>query len=314
MRVIAQAWLVLCGLLAVAVLPARAEHQFQFSDCADSLRKSISFVQVDSYDFITKSPLKVKGKLTLPVDWQRGRCATPKHRVAAVVILHGSSGIDFRGNFYSEALTDAGIATLEIDMWEARGITSGAGRPPLPMYTYPDAFAALAYLAAFPGIDPQRIGVLGFSWGGVMAMASATEGVVSQFGGGQLRFKAHVAHYPICYAYNNPRIPNSEFGSAAGNPLTGAPILVEIGDQDDYDKGAGPCQALQAGLAANEQTLMRVNVYPGAYHAWDRLLVPTTEQDPFANLGLGGPVRIVPNVADAYASRTRVVAFFRHAL
>lgn len=313
MRTIAQSSFVLFGILMAGSAIA-ADPDRRSADCSRDPHSLISFVEVDSFDLIAQAPLKVKGKLTLPVEWRHGQCRPPKQDVAAVVILHGTAGVDFRGNFYAEALVEAGIATLEIDMWEARGITDVANRPPLPLYTYPDAFAALAFLSAYPGIDPQRIGVLGFSWGGVITMASATEGVVAQFGGGQLRFKAHVAHYPICYAYNNPYIPNSEFGSQAGNPLTGAPILIEIGDKDGYDDGAGPCLALRAGLTAAEQPLVRVIVYQGAYHAWDRLLVPGTEADPFAHLGLGGLVDHVPNVDFAYRARERVVGFFQRNL
>ena len=38
-----------------------------------------------------------------------------------MLILHGSAGVDSRGDFYARALNAAGIATLEIDYWEARG-------------------------------------------------------------------------------------------------------------------------------------------------------------------------------------------------
>jgi dienelactone hydrolase len=227
-----------------------------------------------------------------------------------VLILHGSAGVDSRGDFHAEALNAAGFATLQIDMWEARHVTGVASRPPLPAYTYPDAFRALAFLSAYPGIDPARIGVMGFSWGGVVTMASATQGVAGAVGGA-LRFKAHVAHYPVCYAYNNPAIPNSQFGSNAGNPLTGAPILIQIGDEDDYDEGAGPCVALKSALVPSEQKVLSVVTYPGAYHAWDRLMIPVTETDPFGHLGAGGAVEIVPSVDQAYAARAKAVAFFR---
>jgi dienelactone hydrolase len=309
MHTVARSFSVQFGLLFASVF-AIADPGPAGRDC----RPLISFVEVDSFDVVAGAPLKVKGKLTVPAERHRGACAAPRHDVPAVVILHGTAGVDFRGNFYAEALTDTGFATLEIDMWEARGVTDISGRPPLPAYTYPDAFAALAFLSAYPGIDPQRIGVLGFSWGGVMSVATATENVVGMFGGGVLRFKAHVAHYPICYAYNNPYIPNSQFGSHAGNALTGAPIMIQIGDQDDYDMSAEPCQALQASLIASERALMRVVTYEGATHAWDALLVPAVWADPSSHLGLGGPVRHEPNVDAAYDARGRVVAFFRHHL
>jgi dienelactone hydrolase len=309
MRVIPRQVAAFLALLCSGV-GAVAASESAIPDCSWDARPATSFVEVDSIDVVTKTPLKVKGKLTLPVDWHRGLCGRHKHAVPAVVILHGSGGVDFRGNFYAEALNATGMATLEIDMWEARGIDSPAERPPHPAYTYPDAFGALAFLSTYPGIDATRVGVLGFSWGGVMSVASATEGVVAQFGGGVLRFKAHAAHYPVCYAYNSPYVPGSQFGTHAGNPLTGAPILIQIGEEDDYDMGSGPCQALKASLVASEQRLVSIVAYDGAAHAWDRLLVPTEVEDSFAHRGAGGVVRMVPDVAAAYQARDRVVRFF----
>ncbi|MFP5417927.1 MAG: dienelactone hydrolase family protein [Gammaproteobacteria bacterium] len=279
-------------------------------DCRYDSRPAITFVEVQSVDLQTRQPLKVKGKLNVPVPKRaQGDCHISRSGRPAVVILHGSAGVDSRSDFYARALNAEGIATLELDMWEARGIQTPADRPPLPAYNYPDAFGALAFLSAYPGIDPDRIGVIGFSWGGVITMASATQGVANQFGGA-LRFRAHVAHYPICYAYNNPYIPDSQFGSHAGNPLTGAPILIQIGDKDDYDESAAPCFALKNALIAPEKTLLEVASYAGAYHDWDRLLVPVVSQDPFAHLGAGGTVRLFPSVDQAYQAQKKAVRFF----
>jgi dienelactone hydrolase len=197
-------------------------------------------------------------------------------------------------------------------MWEARGLAGGGDRPVLPIVTYPDAFGALAFLSSHPSIDPDRIGVLGFSWGGVMTMASATEKytllLTSLLGDGH-RFKAHVAHYPVCYAYNLG-IPGTEFGGPGNNPLTGAPVLIQIGEEDDYDDGSAPCFALKASLPEAEQSIVEVVSYEGADHGWDRLLVPITVQDPFSHRLAGGEVEIVPNVDQAYESRNKVVRFF----
>jgi hypothetical protein len=38
-----------------------------------------------------------------------------------VLILHGSGGVDGRGAFYAKALQEAGIATLEITMFQPHG-------------------------------------------------------------------------------------------------------------------------------------------------------------------------------------------------
>lgn len=304
--------LVLSLVYALLAVFSHTAHAGDDPACRYDPRPVISFIEFPSLDLAQQppAPLTIKGKLQQPVEWQhRKRCFLPKQHAAAVLILHGSAGVDSRGDFYARALNAGGIATLEIDMWEARGVTGVANRPPLPLFTYPDAFGALAFLSAHPGVDPDRIGALGFSWGAVVTMASSTVGVATQFGGG-LRFKAHAAHYPICYAYNNPAIPGSNFGANAGNPLTGAPILVQIGTKDDYDEGAGPCLALKASLAPSEQDVLQVEAYDGAYHAWDRLQVPVTANDPFSHLGAGGTVEIVPDVEQAYAAQSRIVRFF----
>lgn len=274
--------------------------------CGKAWRPVISFVEFQSLDIEQQPPgeLTIKGKLTIPTryNWRKKNLQTG-NQLPAVVILHGSAGVDFRGNFYAKAFNAAGIATLEIDMWEARGISSAAERPQLPLFTYPDAFSALRFLSEHPNIDPERIGVIGFSWGGAVAMASASVPYASQFGG-PLRFAAHVAHYPICYAYNS-YIPGSEF-----TDLTGAPILIQVGDNDDYDEGSGPCQALVYSLEPDDQELLNVNTIEGAYHAWDRLQVPITVDDPFSHRGAGGEVEMIPDVEQAYKSRKSAVAFF----
>jgi dienelactone hydrolase len=108
-----------------------------------------------------------------------------------VLIVHGSAGIDSRGDFYEAALNEAGIATLQIDMWQARGYNAPGQRPAAIYLTYPDAFSALRFLSQQPNIDASRIGVLGFSWGGLVSMGAAERLYSSTYGNG-LTFKAHV--------------------------------------------------------------------------------------------------------------------------
>lgn len=317
-------------VLAAHAAPALADDD---DNCRRNARPTISFVEFQSPNLIINSSgqvvpnglLTVKGKLQIPADCRRAHERnSPRPGLPAVLILHGSSGVDARGDFHAESLHAAGIATLEIDMWEARGVSNGASRPALPALTYPDAFSALRFLGTQAGIDAQRVGVLGFSWGGVIAMASASNNVASAVGG-TLRFKAHVAHYPVCYAYNNPNIPYSAFGATAGNPLTGAPVLIQIGTQDDYDRattadnGAQRCINLKASLTAAEQRNIDVVTYDGAYHAWDKLQVSFKPYDPFGHLGAdrfnaAARIDIRPDVAKAHEARQRLVRFFERKL
>lgn len=317
------AWAAVAGL---AAMPAQATDDARFGPPA-AFAPDVSFIQFQSPNLTAPgTPLTIQGKLSMP---RRGDWHAPwghSHRkVPAVLILHGSAGIDARGDFYEAALNAAGIATLQIDMWQARGYTAPGQRPAAPILTYPDAFSALAFLAQQPGIDGNRVGVLGFSWGGVVSLGAAERLYAGQFGGGRT-FKAHVAHYPVCYPWNNAALLAQVRSTPAAYgvqwlSLTGAPVLIQIGTKDDYDNSAAPCEALaQAANAGNGGNIVTVNAYPGATHGWDRLMVPITVTDPFANQGsyfsTGVPpsVHLTPDADQGYQARARVVRFFEKKL
>lgn len=249
--------------------------------------------------FPTSAGLQVAGLLRTPRDLDQP--------CGAVLICHGSDGVDGRGEFYAGALNAAGLATLEIDMWAARGTARGAaGRPRSPMETLPDAFAALKLLGEQPEIDPARIGILGFSWGGVVTLLSATKGRADPLRGDRLGFAAHAAHYPVCYAYAaDPRMTLTD--------LTGAPILIQTGGADSYDHPDAGAK-LAAALSAQGTAPVRNITYPGATHGFDRDLPAQTINDPFAHNGAGGPVLMAFDPAAAQAAQTEVVSFFATAL
>jgi dienelactone hydrolase len=316
-------------LAAVAMLiatPARAGSEARFGPAP---RVAISFVKFQSPD-LSKPPgtmLTIQGKLSVPASAAPPSSSADqrsRRKVPAVLILHGSAGVDARGDFYETALNKAGIATLQIDMWQARSYSAPGQRPAAIFLTYPDAFSALAFLSQQPGIDAARIGVLGFSWGGLVSMGAAERLYSSTYGNG-LTFKAHVAHYPVCYAWNNAALlaklglTPAQFGVQWIN-LTGAPVLIQVGTQDGYDNGSAPCNALAAAVNPSHGGVVSVNAYPGATHAWDRLMVPTVVNDLFADQGSYFSTGAVPSVPfepdaeQAFQSRERVVRFFERSL
>ncbi|GAC1428180.1 MAG: hypothetical protein NVSMB6_28170 [Burkholderiaceae bacterium] len=257
----------------------------------------ISYVNFQSLD--PANPLTVSGRLRVPTE--------PAGKMPAVVVVHGSAGVDSRGQFYVEALNSAGIATLEIDMWAARGWLGGVtGRPRGVPETLPDAFGALKFLAAQPRIDAQRIAILGFSWGGVVSMLSATQPYAALHTGGMLKFAAHVANYPVCWVYN--RVPGYAF-----NSFTGSPVLIQAGALDSYDVDPSTCPNLVHSLLPSAQTFITAKVYSNAAHAFDRLAPPMTVTDPFSHQGRGGQVAFVPNPRAAHKARLTTVQFFEKA-
>lgn len=245
------------------------------------------------------APLTVAAQLRMP---------TPRQDpLPAVVIVHGSYGVDGRGEALAAALNAGGMATLEIDMWAPRRVAHPLGRPDHAAETLPDVFGALRYLTSRPEIDGARVGITGFSWGGVVSLLSATNRYVSEIvGAGGGRFAAHLAFYPVCWAYN--RRPGYEF-----RDLTGAPVLIQAGENDTYDRPSG-CPDMVAALSEADRRHVRVIVHPGATHAFDRMQPAVTVEDPHANEGSGGRVRFEPNPEVTARAHRQAVTFFREAL
>ena len=254
-----------------------------------------------TFDTLAEPHLRVAGLLRTPLNPE------PTAKVGAVLICHGSDGVDGRGEFYAPTLNAAGFATLEIDMWAARGTVRGAaGRPRSPVETLADVFGALKFLGNQPEIDLARIGIMGFSWGGVVTLLSAARRFADPLRGGAPGFAAHAAHYPVCYAYEaDPRM--------ALTGLTGAPILIQTGDADTYDHpDAG--DKLVASLAARGEAPVKGVTYRGATHGFDRDMPPQTINDPFAHNAAGGQVLMAFNQTAAEAARKEVIGFFQSAL
>ena len=243
-------------------------------------------------------PLTVAGRLQVPL-LEPGEAPMPG---PAVVICHGSDGVDGRGALHAQALNRAGIATLELDMWAARGTVRGAvGRPSSVPQTLPDAFAALSFLTRQPEVDPKRIAVMGFSWGGVVSLLSATRRYADVLAEPGTGFVAHAAFYPALWSYN--RAPGHEFAD-----LTGAAVLIQAGEADAYDD-PGVCEAFLSSLAPADRAHVTLVIHPGATHAFDRDLPAKTIHDPYAHNGRGGPVRFEFNPAATAAAQVRLVEF-----
>jgi dienelactone hydrolase len=183
-----------------------------------------------------------------------------------MVIAHGSGGVDVREAAWADRLGALGLATFVVDSFTPRNIRETAtdqGRLPTAA-NVADALAALRLLAPHPRIDPDRIGVIGFSKGGQVALYTALEpfrrGVLDD----DRRFAAHVALYPYC----------SDWYTAAR--VTGAPLLLLLGGRDDYTP-AEACRGYAEWFkgAAAETTVV---TYPNAYHDFDSERSPRFER------------------------------------
>jgi dienelactone hydrolase len=184
-----------------------------------------------------------------------------RDRYPAVIVVHGLGGYrDANEGLVAAELRKAGFATLTYDSFAARG-TTGAALQGSPGYLPPgvtDAYAALRLLSGEPRIDPDRIAIIGFSYGAEVAHLTAFETLRSALNPGPGRFAAHVAFYP-----------GGTFGAIAeANAYTGAPVLMLLGEKDDNLPVTKIENYLAYARAAGTPAPIETVIYPGAYHAW----------------------------------------------
>jgi uncharacterized protein len=255
--------------------------------------------------------------LAYPVDWNGksiligGRFQAPLNvagKIPAVIILHDTAGVKNNGAYFATALNRAGIATFEIDQWGGRGLPGGASSRPQHLGdNLPDVAGAYRLLIARPEIDAARIGLLGFSLGGIETMLLMTRRNSDAILGSGNHFKAALAFYPICWLYNH--VPGADFAE-----LVDAKIRILVGSEDDYDDGPGACEDLFRQLAPSDSRHVSLKVLAGATHIFDSLEGSYEFPDPASHRLKGGTVRVRANPAAREEARDDLVRFFTAAM
>jgi dienelactone hydrolase len=184
----------------------------------------------------------------------------PPRSVPAVVMLHGSAGVlAARELTYGKQLAAMGVAALVIDAFGARRDRGTSFTERLLNITevmlIADAYASLDYLAARPEIDPDRVVLIGFSYGAMATMYALNAQVAEKLGPSGRRFAGHVAYYGPCVTRFEDR------------RTTGAPLLMLYGDGDQIIDPRR-CDETAADFRAGGSEV-EVIVYPGAVHQWD---------------------------------------------
>src|SRR5206468_8543193 len=115
-------------------------------------------------------------------------------RLPAVILVHGSGGVNASHERWAQELNSIGVATLILDTFSGRGIVSTVNDQSqlhsLAMMV--DAYRALAILAEHPRIDRDRIAVIGFSKGAVASVYSSSRRFRELYGPPGVEFAAHI--------------------------------------------------------------------------------------------------------------------------
>lgn len=178
--------------------------------------------------------------------------------VPVMVIMHSSAGIsDASTGAWSRHFLQMGIATFVVDSFTPRGLKSSwADQSVLTdAGSAADGLKALEAVAKIPGVDVNRIGVIGFSRGGMAALHTSIKRVNNTILGrnSPLKFALHIAFYPACVRYGTPN---------------GQPTLVVLGDKD-FNHPVSACQNYVDELKQRGAKDVTFVVYPGATHGFD---------------------------------------------
>ncbi|MCP4317567.1 MAG: hypothetical protein GY789_16515 [Hyphomicrobiales bacterium] len=180
-------------------------------------------------------------------------------KLPAIVVLHGWGGLH-PPKCYNPAMARIsrwGYVTLLVD---SASEIRGSGYPTYE-YTTSDqarhAYGAAKFLASLPQVDPKRIGVLGWSTGGLSTIKAISD---SQFRGvAGPTFRAAATIYPIC-PINIARLD--------------VPLLLLIGAKDST-VSVTACREFATNVQSDKLQLV---FYPQADHKYDVPWTPAYRQ------------------------------------
>ena len=179
-------------------------------------------------------------------------------KIPAVVFIHGSGGQSPKHLVWIYALKSMGIATFQLDSFTPRGQDETVGSKQTTVSSgsmITDAYLALKLLSEHPGIDKNKIGIMGGSKGGIVALNAAWKPIRDEiFKDDDLKFAFHIPVYPLCMEFENL-------------DFTGSPILIMIGEKDDWTP-VEPCNRLYNELLSAGVDI-QIKIYPEAYHSFD---------------------------------------------
>ena len=213
-----------------------SKNPFSFQDIMTNLED-----QEDQLVYgILKMPYELKGEETVPL----------------VIAVAGSNGWAEHHHEYLEKYRKNGIATFELCSFQSRGISSTVGDQTTVTTAMMvlDAYSAFEVLVKNPMINPNKIGITGWSLGGGVSLFSAWQPLKNSINP-NLKFAAHLPLYPPCIVM--PTI--LDFGES--------PIHILIGELDNWTP-AKACEELVNELGGNSN--IELTIYPNSHHSFDR--------------------------------------------
>ena len=176
-----------------------------------------------------------------------------------IMIINSGCGYNFRNYLHGVDIKKEGVATLELDNCKSRGLSRfnpiGAGNFNVltPWMGAADALYALKFLQNHPKVDPDKIGITGFSWGGQVAVWTGLDLVRKSIVGNESDFALRVSYYGFCRYFDEPNYSKNK-------------LHFFIGEKD----AAPPIHCQNMVTSFNKLGFdISIDIFPGAYHNFD---------------------------------------------
>ncbi|MCR9218864.1 MAG: dienelactone hydrolase family protein [Alphaproteobacteria bacterium] len=206
-------------------------------------------------------------------------------KVPVMLILHGSGGPGYRDSSWSRFFLERGIGTFRIDYFKPRGISVGRRFTPAALPApIQDVQGAIAFLKTHPRIDADRMGLIGFSRGGNMALSSMR---LKEYELSGVTLKLFIALYPSCGIATVDRRTSTE------------QALIIIGTEDDFGSASACLELTKQGEALGKS--IETLVLDGATHGFDRGRAVTVRTGQ-------GSITMIPDAGHTATARARVEA------
>ena len=181
-----------------------------------------------------------------------------------LMILIMNSACDFgQRNFtLGQDIKKAGVATLEIDSCLPRGLSiynmiiQGNSSKLTPWMGAADALYGLKHMQSHPKIDPKKIGVMGFSWGGSAAVYTGLDIIRSPIIDSQELndFALRIGVYPYCRYLDEQGVTKNKIHFLTGEKDESTPALFCKGMTDSINEFGGNAS---------------IDIFPNAHHNFD---------------------------------------------
>ena len=236
-------------------------------DCREN-KTLVETIEYDTYDIFLHDDLfdglennkkiNAKGNLEIPT---QDKCKNIK-KYPLMFLIHHSGGVIMKD--YKYILHELCIATFEPLIFQARGFfenfydisrevqwaTETAG--------VTDSLLALDILSNKPNINPDKIGITGWSWGGMVAIEAQHKFNLQKLNT-QNEFVFHSAIYPFCNHYEGESFTTTD-----------APLFIFAGAEDIITPPA-LCEEYIEKMNAAGKNNKNIIVFPKTTHSYDEL-------------------------------------------